>query len=308
MRTTTILTALAVVAVAGVAQAADLYSTDFEAPTFSLGTVDGQDGWWLAQAIPADGMIIDDGTGNQVLQVTASQGGWGAGNKRTLDNPSAKRYVVSELDFRMPTGPSDAFWFMGNRFTNGQPTEAIFWDVDMYGVAGRSVFAAIAPEENRTPMAHGRDTWYHVGIEFDQQIKKTLRLNFDGVWYEQTDTPDTPNEMTDFNFRCYSDDIGNLLWIDNLRIMDRDAGDADFNGVVDGLDLTSVLTAWMTTPGDPLWNWRADLDRNSLVDGLDLTEVISSWTPFTGAVPEPNALLLAALGLPALPALRRRRR
>jgi len=56
-------------------------------------------------------------------------------------------------------------------------------------------------------------------------------------------------------------------------------GDVDGNGVVDGLDLTAVITAWMTVPGDPLWNPDADLDGNGLIDGLDLTEVISNWTP-----------------------------
>jgi len=55
-------------------------------------------------------------------------------------------------------------------------------------------------------------------------------------------------------------------------------GDVDGNGVVDGLDLTAVITAWDTVPGDPLWNPAADLDGNGVVDGLDLTEVISNWT------------------------------
>jgi len=55
-------------------------------------------------------------------------------------------------------------------------------------------------------------------------------------------------------------------------------GDVDGNGVVDGLDLTAVITAWQTTPGDPLWNPAADLDGNGIVDGLDLTEVISNWS------------------------------
>ncbi len=55
-------------------------------------------------------------------------------------------------------------------------------------------------------------------------------------------------------------------------------GDVDGNGVVDGLDLTAVLTAWETTPVDPLWNPDADLDGNDVIDGLDLTEVISNWT------------------------------
>jgi hypothetical protein len=67
----------------------------------------------------------------------------------------------------------------------------------------------------------------------------------------------------------------------------------DGNGVVDGLDLTAVLTAWKTIPGDPLWNPAADLDCNGGIDGLDLTEVISNWTTAAAAAPpaasEPTA-------------------
>ncbi len=55
-------------------------------------------------------------------------------------------------------------------------------------------------------------------------------------------------------------------------------GDVDANGVVDGVDLTAVISAWATTPGDPLWSPDADLDGTGLVDGFDLTSVISNWT------------------------------
>jgi len=62
-------------------------------------------------------------------------------------------------------------------------------------------------------------------------------------------------------------------------------GDVDGNGIVDGLDLTAVLTAWETRPGDPLWNPAADLDGNGIINGLDLTEVISNWTTTPAAAP-----------------------
>jgi len=64
-------------------------------------------------------------------------------------------------------------------------------------------------------------------------------------------------------------------------------GDVDGNGVVNGLDLTAVISAWETTPGDLLWNPDADLDGSGLVDGLDLSEVISNWTPEAAAAPPP---------------------
>jgi hypothetical protein len=63
-------------------------------------------------------------------------------------------------------------------------------------------------------------------------------------------------------------------------------GDVDGNGVVNGLDLTAVITAWETEPGDLLWNEDADLDDNNIVNGLDLTEVISNWTVASAAAPE----------------------
>ena len=63
-------------------------------------------------------------------------------------------------------------------------------------------------------------------------------------------------------------------------------GDVTGNGVVDGLDLTAILTAWETVPGDPLWNAYADLDTNQVVNGLDLTEVISNWTVSSSSAPE----------------------
>ncbi len=60
-------------------------------------------------------------------------------------------------------------------------------------------------------------------------------------------------------------------------------GDVDGNGIVDGLDLTAVLAAWNTVPGDPNWNPAADLYRTGVIDGLDLTEVISNWTTGSAA-------------------------
>ncbi len=60
-------------------------------------------------------------------------------------------------------------------------------------------------------------------------------------------------------------------------------GDVDGNGVVNGLDLTAVIAAWQTTPGDPLWNPAADLDGSGVVDGADLTEVVSNWATASAA-------------------------
>jgi len=44
-----------------------------------------------------------------------------------------------------------------------------------------------------------------------------------------------------------------------------------------------VIAAWQTTPGDPLWNPAADLDGSGVVDGADLTEVVSNWATASAA-------------------------
>ena len=67
-------------------------------------------------------------------------------------------------------------------------------------------------------------------------------------------------------------------------------GDVDGNGVVDGLDMSALITTWGCVLGDPLWDPAADLDGNGLIDGLDLTEVISNWTTAAAAArPDPTA-------------------
>ena len=100
-----------------------------------------------------------------------------------------------------------------------------------------------------------------------------------------------PPEYLVLNFEFHAG-AGGVACLDNLRIgvlYIPDPGDVDGNGVVDGLDLTAVLSAWETVPGDPLWNPAADLDCNGVVDGLDLTEVISNWTTASAAAPASEA-------------------
>lgn len=53
---------------------------------------------------------------------------------------------------------------------------------------------------------------------------------------------------------------------------ERDYGDFDLNGFVDGLDLSYILSGWGVT-NPPV----GDLDHNGLIDGGDLTTVLSRW-------------------------------
>lgn len=49
-------------------------------------------------------------------------------------------------------------------------------------------------------------------------------------------------------------------------------GDLNLDGVVDGLDLGSLLSAW-SSPG------AADLDGSGIVDGSDVGLLLSAWGP-----------------------------
>jgi len=216
---TSILIAIAVVAVAGVAQAADLYSTDFEAPTFSPGTINAQDSWVVGNGdgTSTDGMIVDDGTGNQVLSVSATNGGWGDEVRRDYDAASTLQYLVVEMDFQMKDGAS--FYFMdNNQVAGGTGTggpESIYWD-DWEGE--HSVYSNASPGIAHSLITY--DTWYHVGIEVDQQSKEITGWNFQGTWTAENDTPDGAMQMARLVFRAYGYEEGRHLWIDNLSITD----------------------------------------------------------------------------------------
>jgi hypothetical protein len=110
-----------------------------------------------------------------------------------------------------------------------------------------------------------------------------------GTWYNPLDAN---HEKALAAVDLWADLGGDPVYYDNLSLSvggPAGPGDVDGNGVVDGLDLTAVMSAWETIPGDLLWNPAADLDGNNVVNGLDLTAVISNWTVAAAAAPEAAA-------------------
>ena len=88
-------------------------------------------------------------------------------------------------------------------------------------------------------------------------------------------------------------------------------GDANNDGVVNGLDISDVASHWLKTGvGSP-----GDANVDGVVNGLDITLIADNWLRTNGgggagssaAVPEPSTLTLAALGGLALLACRRQR-
>jgi len=66
------------------------------------------------------------------------------------------------------------------------------------------------------------------------------------------------------------------------------AADINNNGVVDGTDLTWLLSAWGSNNAD------ADIDGSGVVGGSDLTALLASWGPCVPGVPAWATLLEAA--------------
>lgn len=91
------------------------------------------------------------------------------------------------------------------------------------------------------------------------------------------------------------------LGIDNIRAITY--GDVNYDGVVNIFDINLVSSDW-NEPGPT-----ADANADGIVNIFDINLISSNWTPAGGtAVPEPTALVLAAIGLFGFVALRRRLR
>jgi hypothetical protein len=87
-------------------------------------------------------------------------------------------------------------------------------------------------------------------------------------------------------------------------------GDVNGDGMVNGLDVNVIAMNWMMNVGSRA---EGDLNGDGVVNGLDANEVSLNWNapnPPASAIPEPSALVLAAIvawGACGLFARRRRR-
>jgi cyclophilin family peptidyl-prolyl cis-trans isomerase len=115
--------------------------------------------------------------------------------------------------------------------------------------------------------------------------------------------------LRDFEGDSISDiRVANTVTVNQVRVLNLLPGDFDRNGTVNNADLAILKASFGTTSGALLDDGDADMDGD--VDGQDLLlyqrNLGKTNTPLS-AVPEPAAATLAAAGIAALGARRRRR-
>jgi hypothetical protein len=83
------------------------------------------------------------------------------------------------------------------------------------------------------------------------------------------------------------------------------AGDVNYDGVVNGLDISLVASQWLQTG-----KLAGDANGDGVVNGLDISVIAANWLATSAgggaAAPEPATVVLATLGALALLAYRRR--
>ncbi len=323
MKNATILLAvMAVLVWAGPANAGGiLYETGFETEDgFSEGTsIDGIDGWVIERydyITTAAGNI----SGTMSMYTDAIDPDF-----RPPNNPQASLYFTNTTDWvvsfevKAKVASKDygemLFYLIApNAVGNGRRLSIVYFNAWDY--PGNGIICAFYPGYVVQPLKDGdgndltysADTVYGIRMVSDGNARSTdiyidsgsgYVLVGDDIGFLDAGEVMGPNQLF---VNVY--DVATT--VDDLSLVGVVPGDANFDGVVDGSDLSLLLTGWGT---GTTWG-EGDFDDNDLVDGSDLSFLLTNWTYPPGSagspVPEPATIGLLAFGAVAL--VRRRRR
>ena len=101
-----------------------------------------------------------------------------------------------------------------------------------------------------------------------------------GTTYNFRFTASTPPQVVTATIGLFKPGAPNSVTVSTHGPANGTPCPADLNGdgVVDGLDLGTLLAQWSGLPGSPVCPCSADLDGNGVVDGLDLGQLLADWS------------------------------
>jgi hypothetical protein len=299
--------AIAVAAMAGMANAVDIINAGFEDPAFADGDWGPPgSGWSLGyydQNGTADPTVWHDGTGEEnagVWNPDAATGfpggvapeGQNTGWAESLSQPDADPILV--WDFGLSQVLTDTLQAstqyvlsaqVGNPFWNGSEVTA---DYRLELLAGGVLLGTDAGD---SPAA---GEWAHHSVTFESgsspaQLGEPLEIRLIAEAYAD-DSGEDWYEVDFDEIQLTAEPIDELL------------GDVNMDGVVNGLDVDPFVDVLLKGP----YQAEADMNEDQVVNGLDVDPFVAAVLGGgTHQIPEPSTLLLALIALGVIGALRK---
>ena len=289
--------------------ATNLVSSDgFESPTFSPGTIEGQDQWLSAgsggSVANVQSSVVLDGT--QALQVDRAASSDRFWAQRISSQPSG-RFISIDWDMLVEStsAPSSAFgpFFGVNAFDDSSGSIGVLGSLGVDATTGEVLFQIGGSGILQAAGQVDFGTWSHYRIELDFQ-SESYRAFVDDALVASTGFVDAflgLDRLTDADivaFAAAGDSVSQSLvgtaYFDNFLV--RDGLRADFNN--DGLVDAADYTTWRDADGQVGFGLDADGNADGSVDVADyqLWEAsfgASNNTSVPSSVPEPTGWLLS---------------
>jgi hypothetical protein len=286
---------------------------------FALGPLEGQQGWVSSGAA----------VGSATIQTSVVQSGSkavaverGPNVDRRWAKPvtgfPTQRFVVIDWDMRV--APTEALNVFGPFFgvetydaIPATPPLKVLGSLGVDATTGDVLYQAPGGALTETGVLAAFNAWNNFRIVLDftghnyNVFFNGSKLNPSPIGFVDHTLASPLNDFSDADIAALgaAGDPGSMAqtgnaFFDNFVVFDGVPGDFDFNGVVNGAD----LTVWRGAMGV---NANGDADGDADSDGADfliwqrqLGENILAATATAAAVPEPSALVLGVLALAAL--------
>lgn len=262
-----------------------VYSTGFEGPQFSAGSLLGQDQWQndppTANSAFVQGAVVSAGSQAARFDAAALTPGttW---FYRPLNYVVGvpNRFVRISWDMRISSAASPSSSWGVEVF---DPSIVARFALCFVSNATGTffVFNTAAQNSINSGIVIPKDAWRHYEVVLDFQAK-TSSFFVEGTPAAQNiqwdaDVFPPSNTIADADFRCTTP--GNdSCFVDNFQVIAVPApcpGDADGNRMVNFDDVSAVLAGWGGSPVLP--NTAGDSNGDGVVDFDDITDTLANW-------------------------------